>query len=107
VLPEWLMVVDLEVDRSVLSEWNHWYDTVHLQEIVDCPGFRCGTRYTAPASHQRAEDKERHLTVYELDGPEAFESESFQARRGLGGFDDHVTVKTRLFRRHTSYESRD
>jgi hypothetical protein len=101
--PEWLMVVDLEVDRSILADWNHWYDSVHLQEIVQCPGFRSGTRYIAPASDQGAEGKERHLTVYEIDGPGAFESEAFRTRRGLGDFGDHVTVKTRLYRIHTSY----
>jgi hypothetical protein len=102
--PEWLMVVDLEVDRSILEDWNRWYDEVHLPEIVDCPGFVRGTRYIAPSSDRGAEDKERHLTIYELEGREAFESDTLQERRGLGEFGDRVSVRTRLYRRHVTVE---
>jgi hypothetical protein len=102
---EWLMVVDLEVNKTILEDWNQWYDAVHLPEIVGCPGFSRGTRYIAPMSDEGAEDRERHLTIYELDGPEAFESDTLRARRGLGDFGEHVKVKTRLYRRHTSVDS--
>jgi hypothetical protein len=104
-LNEWLMVVDLEVDKAIVDDWNRWYDEVHLPEIVECPGFVRGTRYIAAMCDEGAEDKERHLTIYELTEPEAFESDTLRARRGLGEFGDHVKVKTRLYRRHTSYES--
>jgi hypothetical protein len=92
-MTEWLLVVDVAVDPSVEQQWNNWYDTKHLPEIVDCPGFLSGARY-------RAEDEAgpRYLTIYELSGPEALESDEFRNRRGWRDFSSHVQPKVRLYR---------
>ena len=80
-LPAHLVVVDVSVDRAVETEWNAWYDAVHLPDIVTCPGFRRAARYFSE------EDGTRHyLTVYEVDGPEAIKSIEFAQRRGWGAF---------------------
>jgi hypothetical protein len=97
---EWLLVVDLEVDKSIVDEFNSWYDRVHLPEILECPGFVRGARYIADAPDEGAQDKERHLTVYELESREAAESDELKARRGMAEFAAHVVVKSRVYRRH-------
>jgi hypothetical protein len=101
---EWLLVVDLEVDKAIVYEFNAWYDDVHLPEILDCPGFMRGARYIAQVPDQCAEDKERHLTVYELESRKAAESDELKARRGMAQFADHVAVKSRVYRRHVERE---
>lgn len=93
-MTEWLLVVDVVVDSSVEQQWNHWYDTKHLPEIVDCPGFLSAARY-------RVVDEEgsRYLTIYELSGPEALESREFRDRRGWQDYSSHVQPKVRLYQR--------
>src|SRR5665213_1960383 len=38
--PDVLLVVEAIVDVSIESEWNRWYDRVHLPEILACPYFQ-------------------------------------------------------------------
>lgn len=101
-LPAHLVVVDVSVDPAVETEWNAWYDTVHLPDIVTCPGFRRAARYVSE------EDGKRHyLTVYEVDGPEAIESVEFARRRGWGKFKDKVQSKLRTYDRLIALEPAD
>ncbi len=82
----WLLLVRAEVDPSVESEWNQWYDEVHLPEILKCPGFKTGRRFRSVDHGPRA-----YLTVYELDRPDAVETIEFKQARGWGKFGDQVT----------------
>ncbi|MBI3953121.1 MAG: EthD domain-containing protein [Chloroflexi bacterium] len=46
------------------AEFNRWYDTVHVPDVLKTPGFVAATRY------QHADPKPgdaRYLAVYELD----------------------------------------
>lgn len=101
-LPEYVMVVEIELDPAVVDDWNEWYDTVHLEEITACPGFERATRYTAPEPDEAG--RLHHLTIYELSRGDALETPEFAAARGLGPFADDATPRTRLYRRHLVYE---
>ena len=98
-LSEWIMVVEGDVDPSVVMDWNRWYDEVHLPEITSCPGFKRGSRFIADDGTEP-----RFLTIYELEDASAFTSPEFQASRGLGPFGSHVRVQTRLYRKHLALE---
>jgi hypothetical protein len=97
-MSEWVMAVTGSTDPSVdRAAFDDWYDTVHLPEVASCPGFRRGTRYETP------EDVEHgFLTLYDVDGPEALESEEFLRRRGWGPFTGRVSFTTRVLRRRTA-----
>jgi len=101
-LPASLLVVDVTIDPAVEKEWNHWYDTVHLPDIVTCPGFHRAARYVSEENGQR-----RYLTVYEVDGPEVVNSVEFSQRRGWAEFKDKVQSKLRLYKRITALEAED
>lgn len=95
---EWLLIVDVDhVDRELEDEWNRWYDEVHLPEVAACPGFRVAARYVSEPS--RWEPGGHHVTVYELDGPEAVETREFLAARGWGPFAGSVRAQVRVVRR--------
>lgn len=91
-LPDHLMIVTARVDASVETDWNHWYDTIHLPEILDCPGFLDARRYVNNSDGER-----EYITVYRLSSPEAMEGETFNNRRGWYQFAPHVTASVRLF----------
>ena len=92
-LPEHVLVVRAEVPEDIEVAWNHWYDTVHLPEILACPGFRAGRRYcTGDSANGR-----RYLALYEIDGMHVLDSAEFKARRGWGPFAGRVKFETNVF----------
>jgi antibiotic biosynthesis monooxygenase (ABM) superfamily enzyme len=99
-LPEHLLVVDVSVDPDVEADWNDWYDKIHLPEIVSCPGFRLAARYISEVDGER-----RYLTIYEIEGPEAFQTMEFAQRRGWGRFKEKVSAYVRTYRQVTVLEA--
>jgi hypothetical protein len=95
-LPAWFLAVDAEVDPEVEPDWNAWYDTVHLPEIAECPGFVEAARYVSEVDGRR-----HYIAVYELSGPEAIDSPEFADRRGWAHFAAHVRATVRTYQRIT------
>jgi hypothetical protein len=96
-----ILIVTATIDPSVEEAWNEWYDSVHLPEIVACPGFRSAQRYVA-------EDKDgarSYISIYELSDPAALGSAEFAAKRGWGAFQPHVRFKTLQYARIAQLES--
>ena len=92
-LPSHVLVVRAEVSENVETEWNRWYDAVHLPEILACPGFRAGRRYcTGDSAAGRI-----YLALYDIDGPHVLDSAEFKARRGWGPFAGKVKFETKVF----------
>jgi len=58
------------------ADWNEWYSG-HLRKLLAFPGFHAVQRL-------RAEEQVRspYLAVYEVDGPEVFETEPYRTRAG-------------------------
>ena len=48
------------------DEYNTWYDTVHLPEVLQVPGFVAARRYVAGASIG-APSPYRYLAIYEIE----------------------------------------
>jgi hypothetical protein len=101
--PECLLIVTAEVDPSIESEWNRWYDVVHLPDALKCPGVRRGRRYVSSGeiSETASGKTERtacriYTTIYELDSPAAITTPEFQAMRGWYQFAPHVRSRTQV-----------
>ena len=100
-LPGCLLIVTAEVDPEVDTEWNRWYDEVHLPDALSCPGVRRGQRYVSIGEVSESvrgtstKAKTRiYTTVYELDSPDAIATPEFQAMRGWYQFSPHVRSRT-------------
>ena len=101
--PKCLLIVTAQIDPEVESEWNEWYDNVHLPDALACPGVLKGTRYVSvsPASltdhgEKGTDDAKVYTAVYELSGPEALDSPEFQAMRGWYQFADRIRARTQV-----------
>ena len=101
--PECLLIVTVEVDPAVESEWNSWYDAVHLPDALKCPGVLRGRRYVSSGevSESTAGKTERmakriYTTIYELDSPNATTTPEFRAMRGWYHFAPHVRSRTQV-----------
>ena len=96
-----LLIVTVEIDPAVETEWNHWYDTVHLPDALRCPGVRRGRRYVSTGEMSETTNgrtertvKRIYTTIYELDGPEVTTTPEFKAMRGWYHFAPHVRSRT-------------
>ena len=101
--PECLLIVTVEVDASVETEWNRWYDTVHLPDALRCPGPRPRRRNdpTGDLPETTSGTVERpvrriYTTIYELDSPAAVTTPEFHAMRGWYQFAPHVRSRTQV-----------
>ena len=102
-LPTCLLIVTAEIDPAFETEWNRWYDEVHLPEALACPGVVRGRRYlsardAALTDHgKKTTDGARvYTTVYELASPQAMDTPEFQAMRGWYEFSDHIRARTQV-----------
>ena len=43
-IPQYLLIVNAEIEEEVEADWNKWYDEVHLPDALACPGVLSGTR---------------------------------------------------------------
>lgn len=64
------------------AEYNDWYSSTHLPELLQIPGFVAGRRYRvpdgAPATH-------RYLAIYDIDADElTAPMKELQARSARG-----------------------
>jgi hypothetical protein len=68
-----LVYTDL-VDPKYEEEFNAWYDTEHLPQILGLPGFLDGARYSA------VKGGPKYLAAYELESVEAVQRPEFENR---------------------------
>jgi hypothetical protein len=65
-------------DPRRVDGWHEFYNEKHARSLLEVPGFRSLTRYQAVGLDTSVE----HMAVWEVDGPEVFESAEYRARSG-------------------------
>jgi hypothetical protein len=70
-----IFLVYADIDPRHEDEFNAWYNSEHLPELLSLPGFLDAGRYVA------YKGVPRYLAVYELDSTEALKSAEFQKWR--------------------------
>ena len=69
-----LMLVFVDVPSEHEEEFNEWYNTEHLQELMSVPGILNCARYEAVKSGPK------HLAVYEFDNAQVIDTDAFKNR---------------------------
>ncbi len=85
-----LHIVRVDVDAQVESAFNRWYEEVHIPALLGCPGWLSARRYVA------FDGGPKYAAVYEITGPEAYDTPEFRRVKGFGEFASHVHNFTRL-----------
>lgn len=65
--------------------WNEWYSGPKLVDMLQMPMFHAGRRYRSTAGDGQ------YIAVWEVDGPQAFESSRYRQRWGFHEWEAHVT----------------
>lgn len=84
-MARWLLTVESNcADPSKEKEFNKWYDTVHLPDILETPGFISASRYV---NTNPAEGQGKFLAMYEI--------ETDDITRTLAEFDKVVNARAK------------
>jgi hypothetical protein len=65
-MEKWLLIVETDCkDDKRDSEFNNWYKTIHIPDILsDSPGFKSGARYLIK---DPVRDKGKYLAIFEIE----------------------------------------
>ena len=77
-------IVFVDIDPADEADFDDWYENVHLRDILACPGWLDARR------EKCLEGGPRHVAIYTIAGPEAYETPEFNAIKGFGPFSDKV-----------------
>jgi hypothetical protein len=62
---KWLVIVEANCkDKTRDSEFNNWYDTVHIPDVLSSPGFKGAARYVI---RDQVKGKGKYLAIYEIE----------------------------------------
>jgi hypothetical protein len=97
-MDKWLLVVGTNCsDPAREKEFNDWYNSTHLSDVLETPGFTGATRYenTAPE-----EGEAKFLALYEIetDDIEGFmkaNDENMAGKREAGRFSELMVIVSR------------
>jgi len=64
-----LIVGTICTDTSKESEFNDWYDNIHIHEVCGMPGMKGGTRYEIIDPE---EGYPKYITLYEMEGEQGY-----------------------------------
>lgn len=70
-----LLVIWTDIEAEHERDFNEWYDTEHIPQLLSVPGFLSGRRY------QAAEGKPKYLAIYQLADENVLKSDAFRAVR--------------------------
>jgi hypothetical protein len=85
-----LHIVRVDIDPAHEDAFNRWYETVHIPDLLACPGWRSARRYVA------LDGGPKYVAVYEIDGLWVYETPEFERVKGFKEFEPHVRNFVRL-----------
>ncbi len=78
----YINVITTRVQSSAAGQFSDWYSTVHMPEILQCPGWECGRRF------ERTDRESEFLAIYQVADPESpFQSPEYERAVGWDGYD--------------------
>lgn len=90
-----LMVMTNPVEASRDAEFNEWYDTVHLRDVLAVPGFVAASRYRISEAQvtPAGADAHRYLAIYEVESEDlGGATAALMAAAGDGGMEISETL---------------
>jgi len=85
-----LHIVRVDVDPVHEDAFNHWYDHVHVPDLLGCPGWLSARRYVA------LDGGPKYVAVYEIAGLWVYDTPEFHRVKGFREFEPHVLNFVRL-----------
>jgi hypothetical protein len=80
-MAEHLLVAISSAQPGREDEFNTWYETVHMQEVLRLPGFAAAQRFEPTAG-----EPARYMAVYDIEGDPGTAMEALMRTVREGGF---------------------
>jgi len=97
-MEKWLVLVETNCkDEARVSEFDKWYDTIHIPDALSAPGHKSATRYIIKGP---AKGKGKYLAIYEIETEDIKKtmeetSKVIESRIAAGRWTDLVEVVSR------------
>jgi hypothetical protein len=72
-----LYIVSLDPDAGYEDDFNRWYNTEHIPELLACPGFEAAARFEQIEA--KLETSPRFLAMYRTSSMDAFTSDQYRS----------------------------
>jgi len=83
-LPPVVLAATSDVTDEFVDGFNHWYNEIHLPEILACPGFVSASRYECVSGEPQ------FLALYHVAGPEVLTTPEMGRAHGWGPAQPHL-----------------
>ena len=96
-MPHYKLLVFTNAANDRHSEFNEWYDAIHIPEVREVPGFSGAQRFRIPDSENGVAPEHRYLAIYDMttDDPQAAIAE-LRRRRLSGEFQMSDTLASEV-----------
>lgn len=68
-MPHYVIQFESRAQPGLEEEFNRWYETVHLPDVLNVPGFKTATRYTIV---DPARDRPHYMAAYQVECDDPF-----------------------------------
>jgi hypothetical protein len=97
-MEKWLVLVETNCKVATRdAEFNHWYDTIHLPDVLSAPGYKGATRY---AIKDPANKKGKYLAIYEIETEDIKKTleasmKNMESKKAAGRWSDLLEIVSR------------
>jgi hypothetical protein len=108
-MAKWLLVVETNcTDTSRETEYNEWYDKIHIPDVLEVPGF---VRATRCENTQPSEKKAKFLAAYEIETDDIDRcmktvTEHIDRKKAEGRYNELIVMKSGALYRQISSKSK-
>ena len=97
-MEKWIVIVETNCkDETRASEFNEWYDKVHIPDVLSSPGFKGAARYLIK---DPLRDKGKYLAIYEIETDDIKKTmeaslKNIESKRAAGRWTDLIEIVSR------------
>ena len=97
-MEKWIVIVETNCkDETRASEFNEWYDKVHIPDVLSSPGFKGAARYLIK---DPLRDKGKYLAIYEIETDDIKKTmeaslKNIESKRASGRWTDLIEIVSR------------
>jgi hypothetical protein len=94
-MEKWLVLVETNCrDEARDAEFNRWYDTVHVPDVLSSPDHKSATRYVI---EDRVKGKGKYLAIYEIETDDIkrtmeLSAKNIESKKAAGRWSDLLEV---------------
>ena len=80
-MAEYILLIQMDIPSELEDDFNHYYNTQHVPNLLQVEGVHSCTRYRIETSSN--EDMARYAAIYEVDSPDIHESEKWRKQADI------------------------